>query len=135
MLDTLTTELGDGIRVFVDKTCSKFDTKELSREYQARKRREARQRAKQGKQNQAKNQSAEPTAKGDETVEKTSGIGVPSSNGQGSQPAKRRKTGNGTSTELSTDAGAYLFWNLPIMLTSPSTQVKIRTLRNVGGRH
>ena len=55
MLDTLTTELGDAIRGFVEKTCSKIDTKELAREYQARKRREARQ---QGKKKQA------PTKKG-----------------------------------------------------------------------
>lgn len=46
LLDALTTDLGDAIRGFVDKTCSKFDTKELVREYQARKRREARQRGK-----------------------------------------------------------------------------------------
>ena len=46
VLDGLTTELGDTLRMFVHKTCSEIATKELSREYQARKRREARQKGK-----------------------------------------------------------------------------------------
>ena len=46
MLDTLTTELGDTLRHFVTKTCSEVATKELNREYQARKRREARKKGK-----------------------------------------------------------------------------------------
>lgn len=42
ILDDLTSQLGEDMRAFLDKTCSKFETKELAREYQARKRREAR---------------------------------------------------------------------------------------------
>lgn len=42
MLDDFTVQLGDEMRGFVDKTCAKIKTKELAREYQARKRREAR---------------------------------------------------------------------------------------------
>ncbi|KAJ3536383.1 hypothetical protein NMY22_g6054 [Coprinellus aureogranulatus] len=38
-MEMLTTELGDEMRAFVDKTCAKIDTKELVREFQARKRR------------------------------------------------------------------------------------------------
>ena len=53
-LDALTTRLGDQLRAFVKTTCSAIDTKELSREYQARKRRESRQ--KQGNKTSAKRQ-------------------------------------------------------------------------------
>jgi hypothetical protein len=60
MLDSLTTELGDTIREFVTKTCSKFDTKELSREYQARMRREAKRKGKKG--------AGKGAAKGDEAA-------------------------------------------------------------------
>ncbi|KAJ3530549.1 hypothetical protein NMY22_g8529 [Coprinellus aureogranulatus] len=41
ILDQLTSQLGEEMRSFVEKTCTKFETKELTREYQARKRREA----------------------------------------------------------------------------------------------
>lgn len=44
ILDNLTTQLGDDVRAFVQKTCSKIETKELAREYQARKRRQNRKR-------------------------------------------------------------------------------------------
>ena len=69
MLDDLTTELGDGLRGFVHKTCSVITTKELNREYQARKRREARQ-------------------KGKKTTK-----------GKGGQVEKRQKTGDDNSSE------------------------------------
>lgn len=42
MLDELTTDLGNQLREFEKRTCSEFETRELPREYQARKRREAR---------------------------------------------------------------------------------------------
>lgn len=42
ILDNLTSTLGDQLRSFVKNTCSKFDTKELAREYQARMRCQAR---------------------------------------------------------------------------------------------
>ncbi|TEB27708.1 hypothetical protein FA13DRAFT_1634250 [Coprinellus micaceus] len=79
ILDTLTTELGDVIRGFVEKTCSKFDTKELTREYQARKRREARQ---QGKKEQASTNKGKGTAN--------------------ELPKKRQKTGDDTTLNLNT---------------------------------
>ncbi|KAJ3524924.1 hypothetical protein NMY22_g10792 [Coprinellus aureogranulatus] len=46
MLDVLTTRMGDQLRAFVKDTCAGVDTKELPREYQARKRRETRKRQK-----------------------------------------------------------------------------------------
>lgn len=42
LLDDWTVMLGSESRSFVDKTCSAFETRELKREYQARKRNEAR---------------------------------------------------------------------------------------------
>lgn len=49
ILDQLTSELGDQFRSFVSRVCDQVETKELPREYQARKRREA-QRKGQGRQ-------------------------------------------------------------------------------------
>lgn len=49
------------MRAFVKDTCSEFDTKELAREYQARKRREAKQKAK--KASQKPKQKGKPPAK------------------------------------------------------------------------
>lgn len=43
ILDDLTVQLGDSMMAFIEKMCAKIATKELPREYQARKRREARQ--------------------------------------------------------------------------------------------
>lgn len=48
MLNSLTTELRDTLREFVIKTCSKFNTKELSREYQSQMWREAKRKGKKG---------------------------------------------------------------------------------------
>lgn len=45
LMDNLTTELGDQFRTFETGTCFAIKTKELPREYQARKRREARRKA------------------------------------------------------------------------------------------
>lgn len=45
LMDKLTTELGDQFRTFETGTCFAIKTKELPREYQARKRREARRKA------------------------------------------------------------------------------------------
>lgn len=42
LLEDLTAKLGSSLTMFVDQTCSQVETKELSREYQARKRRESR---------------------------------------------------------------------------------------------
>lgn len=42
LLEGLTTKLGSHMRLFVDETCHEVETKELAREYQARKRRETR---------------------------------------------------------------------------------------------
>jgi hypothetical protein len=41
ILDDTTTQLGDHLRGFVETTCSEIPTKELRREYEARKRRES----------------------------------------------------------------------------------------------
>jgi uncharacterized protein YdaU (DUF1376 family) len=41
ILDDTTTQLGDHLREFVETTCKEIPTKELRREYEARKRREA----------------------------------------------------------------------------------------------
>jgi hypothetical protein len=43
LLDNATTQLGDHLRDFVATTCSDIPTKELRREYDARKRRESKQ--------------------------------------------------------------------------------------------
>ena len=42
VLDTWTSVMGEAARTFVTSTCSQFVTSELKREYEARKRREAR---------------------------------------------------------------------------------------------
>jgi hypothetical protein len=45
LMDNLTTELGEQFRMFETGTCLAIKTKELPREYQAQKRREARRKA------------------------------------------------------------------------------------------
>ena len=83
MLDTLTTELGDAIRGFIEKTCSKIDTKELAREYQARKRREARQQAKKKQTSTKKGKGAakEPPKKRQKTGDDTAGVAIAGTGG------------------------------------------------------
>jgi hypothetical protein len=49
ILDRATTQLGDHLRQFVDTTCKEIPTKELRREYEARKRRDAKAAKKKGK--------------------------------------------------------------------------------------
>jgi hypothetical protein len=46
LLDDCTTQLGQELREFVDKTCSTIATKELAREYAARTRHESRKKSK-----------------------------------------------------------------------------------------
>lgn len=48
VLDHWTTILGEDARTFVELTCSEFRTKELLREYQARKRRQSRKASRKG---------------------------------------------------------------------------------------
>jgi hypothetical protein len=45
-LDDWTTTLGEDARMFVELTCAEFSTKESKREYEKRKRREARNKSK-----------------------------------------------------------------------------------------
>lgn len=59
ILDTWTTTLGERCRSFIEFTCSSFPTKELKREYEARKRREAAQVWKARPSNRRKPSSAE----------------------------------------------------------------------------
>jgi hypothetical protein len=53
VMDSVTTSLGVKLRVFSQKTCPAFATKELRREYDARLRREARKSASRSRQNAA----------------------------------------------------------------------------------
>lgn len=62
LLDTLTTDLGEGLRRFVQTTCHDVITKELSREYQARKRRQAKQKGKQAATGKGLRQRKHPKA-------------------------------------------------------------------------
>ncbi|KAJ3526401.1 hypothetical protein NMY22_g10179 [Coprinellus aureogranulatus] len=81
ILDTLTTDLGNTVRDFAEKTCASFQTKELKREYQARKRRESKKEAQvKGKATSGKKKATGP-AKGKQPA-RAAGAG------KGKQPAK-----------------------------------------------
>jgi hypothetical protein len=77
ILDQWTVMLGDRSRSFVDKTCAAFETHELKREYQSRKRNEAR---KKGKNANSKASGAAKTQIPDGTAPKVSELSNPTTN-------------------------------------------------------
>jgi hypothetical protein len=72
ILDTTTTLLGQHLRDFVEHTCNAVSTKELKREYEARKRREAKKKSKSKPRGpKRKDDAAEPGPMGSTTEELT----------------------------------------------------------------
>jgi hypothetical protein len=95
ILDQLTSELGDHFRSFISRVCDQVETKELVREYQARKRRDAQRK---GRRQQPPAKKAQSAAK--KTAASTKGVSQASGHGTNLEASQPRSSHGACITSL-----------------------------------